>query len=300
MVLANKGLAVVDELDKMGDEDRSALHQALEQQIVTISKANIQATLNAQTTLLAAANPKLERFDPYTQIASQIDLPATLINRFDLIFTIRDIPSIERDEKIALHVLETAHKDEIYKTEVTPAFLKNYVAYAKQIIKPKLTKEAVNEVKDYYVKLRNSGKADDEGIKPIPISARQLEGLIRLAEASAKLRLDNIVTKEDAKRAIELMHHCLMQVGFDPETGQIDIDRISTGIAASTRSKIIAIKEIINELDAKGLKLIPIEEIIAQAALKGIEESKVEDAIDKLKRSGDIFEPKHGFIGKTS
>jgi len=120
-----------------------------------------------------------------------------------------------------------------------------------------------------------------------------------MSEASAKLRLDSKVTAEDARRAIDLLTYCLMQVGFDPETGQIDIDRISIGITASTRSKIIIIKEIIFELDGKGLKQIPIEEIIAQAASKGIEETKVEEAIEQLKKSGDIFEPKRGFISKV-
>lgn len=299
LVLSNKGLCCIDELDKIDKEETGALHSAMEQQIIAISKANVQATLNAQTTILAAANPKLGRFDPYSPIASQIDLPATLINRFDLIFPMRDIPSKDRDEKIALHVLETVHKEEIYKTDVTPKFLRKYVAYSKQKIIPKLTKAAIDEIKNYYVKLRNSGKADDEGIKPIPISARQLEGLVRLAEASAKLRLDDNATKEDARMAIDLMNYCLMQVGFDPETGQIDIDRISTGVTASTRSKIIAVKEIIFELSVKGMKEIPIEEIFAQAALKGIEERKVEDAIDQLKKIGDVFEPKRGFVARV-
>ncbi len=299
LVLANKGLCCIDELDKIDKEDTGALHSAMEQQIIPISKANIQATLSAQTTLLAAANPKLGRFDPYTPIASQIDLPPTLINRFDLIFPIRDIPSKERDERIALHVLETAHKEETYQTDITTNILRKYIAYAKQKIRPNMTKAAINEIKDFYVKLRNSGKADDEGIKPIPISARQLEGLIRLSEASARVRLDDKVTKEDARKAIDLLTHCLMQVGFDPETGQIDIDRISTGISASTRSKIIAVKEIINLFESKGMREIPIENIIAEAAAKGIEESKVEEAIEQLKKSGDIFEPKRNFVSKV-
>ena len=300
LVLAKKGLCAIDELDKIDKEDTAALHSAMEQQIIPISKANIQATLTSQTSLLAAANPKLGRFDPYTPIASQIDLPSTLINRFDLIFPVRDIPNKDKDEKIALHVLESSHNEEIYRGEVSVNFLRKYIAYAKQKLKPKLTKIAIHEIKDFYVQLRNSGKSDDEGIKPIPISARQLEGLVRLAEASAKVRLDNEVSKEDARRAIELLRYCLMQVGFDPETGQIDIDRISTGISASTRGKIIAVKEIIIDLERKGLKDIPLEEIITQAASRGIEEGKVEEAIDQLKKSGDIFEPKRGYISRVN
>src|SRR6056297_3313534 len=105
MVLSNKGLVCIDELEKMDPQDRSAMHEAMEQQTVTISKANVQATLRAETSVLAAANPKFGRFDPYQSIAQQIELPPTLINRFDIIFTLRDIPNREKDERIAKHVL---------------------------------------------------------------------------------------------------------------------------------------------------------------------------------------------------
>ncbi|MBS3111661.1 minichromosome maintenance protein MCM [Candidatus Woesearchaeota archaeon] len=299
MALAHKGIAVVDELDKMSHEDRSALHSALEQQIITIAKANIQATLNSQTTLLAAANPKLGRFDPYTPIAGQINLPPSLLNRFDLIFPVRDLPNKENDERIASHVLESTIDDSLFDTEVRVDFMKKYVSYTKQRIHPRLTKGAINEIKDFYVKLRNSGSSsDDKGVKPIPISARQLEGLMRLAEASAKVRLDEKVRREDALRAIELLRSCLMDVGFDPETGMIDIDRMTSSITASVRGKIGLVKEIINEFESKGMKIIPVEEIIASAALKGLDESSVEETIEKLKRSGDLFEPKKGHISK--
>ncbi|MFA4887211.1 MAG: LAGLIDADG family homing endonuclease [Candidatus Nanoarchaeia archaeon] len=265
---------------------------------VTISKANVQSTLTAQTSMLAAANPKLGRFDPYSPIAAQIDLPPSLINRFDLIFTLRDMPDKVKDEKIALHVLETAQRKETYQTEITPEFLRKYLAYVKQYIHPVMTKAAITAIKDFYVDLRNSGKADEGGVRPIPISARQLEALIRLSEASAKIRLDEKITREDAMRAITLLKGCLMEVGFDPETGQIDIDRVSGGITASTRNKIMNIKEIITALEAKGIRTIPIDQIVAEAALKGIEEGKVYETLEQLKRSGDLFEPKKGFIQK--
>ena len=296
LALANKGIAVVDELDKMTPEDRDALHEALEQQTITISKANVQATLSAQTTLLAAANPKLGRFDPYSPLAGQIDLPSTLINRFDLIFPIRDIPSTEHDTKIALHVLEEAHKPETYSGDVSEHFLKKYIAYAKQTIKPTLTKSAVNEIKDFYVSLRNSSQNEEGGIKAIPISARQLEGLIRLAEASAKIRLDTKVNKDDARRAIELLRYCLMQVGFDPETGQIDMDRMSTGIGASARGRIMTLRDVIHSFDVKGMKNIPLDELYAEAALKNIDQHKVDEALEQLNRAGEVFYPKRGFV----
>ncbi len=287
----------LDELDKISVEDSSSLHEALEQQTVTISKANIQATLRAETTVLAAANPKFGRFDPYAPIASQINMPPTLINRFDLIFPIRDIPNTERDTKIALHVLELQKKADSFVAEIPPNKLRKYISYVKQKVSPKLTDGAIQDIKSFYVSLRNSPQQGDESIKPIPISARQLEALVRLSEAVAKIRLSDKVTVKDTKRAITLLKHCLMQVGFDPETGKMDIDRIS-GIPASVRGKIVTIKEIINQLEQKVGKQIPVEDIIVEATDRGIKEEDIKEAIEKLKRSGDVFEPRNGFISR--
>ncbi|MBI2106181.1 minichromosome maintenance protein MCM [Candidatus Woesearchaeota archaeon] len=297
-VLANGGFCILDEMDKINPEDISALHQALEQQIITIAKANVQATLKAKTTLLAAANPKLGRFDPYIPIASQINLPSTLINRFDLIFPMRDIPSREFDDKVASHVLNLQQKPDDIKTEFPPEFLKKYISYARQKIKPALTKEAVEEIKTFYVSLRNLPSIGEQELRPIPISARQLEALVRLAEGSARVRLSKKVTKKDAQMAIETLKRCLMQVGFDPETGQIDIDRISTGITTSQRSKIVKIQALINELTRKIGKRIPIDDLIMEASEQGIEEEQVNEAIEILKRDGTIYQPSSNMIEK--
>ncbi len=298
LVLANGGFAMIDELDKMTKEDTSSLHEALEQQTITISKANIQATLRTRTTVLAAANPKFGRFDPYQPIAAQIELPPALINRFDLIFPIRDIPNKEKDTKIASLVLSIQQDTKTLNPPVTVDILKKYVAYVRQKVFPALTKGAIEEIKDFYVNLRNSGQFGDEGIKPIPISARQLEALVRLSEGSARVRLSTKVTREDAKKAINILKYCLMQVGFDYETGQIDIDRIQTGITASSRNKIAIVRDIITALEEKGKKTIPIEEILAEAQAKGLTDQQVDEVLDKMKRAGDLFEPKQGFISK--
>ena len=298
LVLANGGICCIDELDKMNKEDRDAMHEALEQQTITISKANIQATLRAETTVLAAANPKFGRFDPYEVIAKQIDLPSTLINRFDLIFPIKDIPRKDKDEEMAEFILRL-HKDTTSIKEVIPTeILRKYIAYARQRIKPKLTNQALEEIKNYYLKMRSTSYGGEGEIKPIPISARQLEALVRLAEASAKTRLSKRVTKKDARRAIELLHHCLSLVGMDPETGKIDIDRLTTGIPASQRSHISIIREIINQLEETIGKEIPEEEVYRLAKEKGLSEDETEEILEKLRRAGDIFSPKKGVIQK--
>ncbi len=296
LVLANKGHCMIDELDKMAKEDGWAMHEALEQQTVTISKANIQATLRCETTVLAAANPKFGRFDPYETVANQIDLAPTLINRFDLIFPIKDIPDAKKDEKLASFMLEL-HQNNIETPPLTTEFLRKYIAYARKNIVPKLTDGAIEELKEYFIKMRASA-GTGASARVVPISARQLEGLVRLSEASAKLHLRDKVLKKDAKKAVELLDYCLRQVAMDEETGQIDIDRIATSMPASQRNKIITVKEAIADLENKVGKVIPIEDIVKEAQSKGLNESEIEDIIQKLKKSGDIFEPRHGFISR--
>ncbi len=298
LVLASDGIACIDEMDKMSKEDTSAMHEALEQQTISISKANVQATLIARTTVLAAANPKLGRFDPYGILAEQIALPPALINRFDLIFPVKDLPNKKRDAKLATHILELHRNPKEITAPIKTEMVRKYVAYAKQNVSPLLTDASLEEIREYYVKMRSQGISEDGGIHAIPISARQLEALVRLAEASARTRLSKTVTKKDAQRSISLIHYCLQQVGMDVETGEFDIDRISTGVSATKRSKIVAVKEIIIELENKVGKIIPIEEVVNIAKEKKIEEADVDEAIEKLKRGGDLFEPRRGFISR--
>lgn len=296
LVLANRGLCCIDELDKMSKEDGWAMHEALEQQTVTISKANIQASLRCETTVLAAANPKFGRFDPYDTIANQINLAPTLINRFDLIFPIKDVPDPAKDERMAKFILEL-HKNNVESPAIPTKLLRKFFAFARQNCFPKLTDAAIDELREYYIKMRSSA-IGDKGVKAIPISARQLEGLVRLSEASAKLHLRGEVLKKDAKKAIELLDYCLRQVAFDEETGTIDIDRIATDTPASSRNKIHIMREIINDLSAKLGDTVPEDEVIKSAVEKDIPEADAEELLQKMKRAGDIFEPRRGFISK--
>jgi len=298
MVLAHKGLVCIDELEKMDPQDRSAMHEAMEQQTITVTKANVQATLRAETSVLAAANPKFGRFDPYQSIAQQIDLPPTLINRFDVIFTLRDIPDREKDTRIASHVLaehQKAGEDMLIPREL----FRKYVAYAKQRISPVLTKDSVEEIKKFYIELRNRPVSSESAMRPIPISARQLQALIRLSEASAKIRLSEKVTKDDAKNAIEIIKYYLMQVGYDYESKTFDIDRISTGIPTSQRNKIVLVRETITNLESKLGKMVPVEEVEKELEDK-LSKTEITEAIEKLQSSGDLFKPRKGFVQRTS
>ena len=164
-------------------------------------------------------------------------------------------------------------------------------------VNPKMTDVAIDELKAYYVSMRNSGTGEEAGIKSIPITARQLEALVRLSEAAAKIRMSKQVTKKDAQKAIELVDYCLNQIAKDSETGKIDIDRLSSRITATQRGSISIVKEIIHALEEQlENKIIPIENIIEAAKEKNLNNEVVEEVLEKLRRTGDIFEPKRGFI----
>jgi replicative DNA helicase Mcm len=168
----------------MSKEDRNALHTAMEQQIVTIDKANIHITLRAETSILAAANPKGGRFTDDRDIIEQIDLPPTLMSRFDLIFPLRDRPNPERDMEIAKHVILAHKTPDAFKPAIDINLLRKYIAYAKKVSKPIISEEAMERISNFYVDLREKGKERNM----ITITTRQLEAIIRLAEASARVR----------------------------------------------------------------------------------------------------------------
>jgi len=299
LVLADLGIACVDELDKMNPKDRDALHQAMEQQEISVAKAGINATLKSRCALLGAANPKLGRFEEYTPIADQINIPPALLSRFDLIFPLTDKPDKERDEALAEHILQVHRYGEMLErnesveaSKITPIFepdfLRKYIAYAKRHVFPVMTREAMDKIRDYYVGMRAKSK------ETIPFTPRQLEAFIRLAEASARMRLSNVVTAEDAERAIKIVEYYLTKVGMDRETETIDIDIITTGIPRSQKDKmktlVDIIREICDEIDAPA----PFEEIVSRAEQQGLDKTTVESLIVKMRREGIIFEPKHG------
>ena len=297
MVLSNKGIVCIDEIEKMEQQDRSAMHEAMEQQTVTISKANVQASLRAETSVLAAGNPKFGRFDPYQAIAQQINIEPTLLNRFDVIFMLRDLPDKSKDEAIASHVL-FEQQDTKQRGSIDSELFRKYIAYAKQKFHPRLTDEAIKSIKDFYVNLRNAPTSSESPLKPIPITARQLEALVRLSEASARSRLSDNVEKIDADRSIELMKFYLLQAGYDYETKSFDIDKIVTGVTSSKRGKILEVKEAIIKLESRIGKLIPLEEI--EKELEGkLQKIEIDEALDKLNLSGDIFHPRKGYIQRV-
>jgi replicative DNA helicase Mcm len=292
LILAGGGIACIDEFDKMNPEDRSAMHEALEQQTISVAKAGIVATFRADTAVLAAANPKFSRFDSYKPLGEQFDIPPTLLSRFDLIFPIRDILDKEVDREIADHILKihgTSTDMKALEPEISTQLLRKYIAYARKNVNPVLSPDASEKIKDYYVELRSGSK---DTVRATP---RQLEALIRLSEASAKVRLSSVVTVTDAERAISLTEFVLKEVAYDQSTGQIDIDRIVSDHPKSTRDRIKIIEEIVSGLIKESSEhFASHDEVIEVAKGRGLDRFRTEEILTELKTKGVIYEPRHG------
>jgi replicative DNA helicase Mcm len=296
LVLADKGVACIDEIDKMRPEDRVAIHEAMEQHTVSVAKGGIVATLNARTAILAAANPALGRYEQRRTIAENISLPVTILSRFDLIFVLRDVPNKDIDSKMSEHILE------IHRRGLTPLeppipleLLKKYVSYAKGI-KPVLTNEALQRLKDFYLAMRSVSESEGS---PIAITARQLESLVRLAEARARAALRTEVLAEDAEAAINIMKRSLEEVGIDLSSYKFDIDLIMTGKPKSLRDKLQTLLSVLTEME-KEIGMVEKVALINRLETEyKIPRNEVERLIAQLQREGTIYEPREGYLKKT-
>jgi replicative DNA helicase Mcm len=294
LVLADGGMAIVDELDKMSPDDRVAMHEALEQQTISIAKAGITSTLNARCPVLAAANPKLGRFSNERPIADQIDLPPTLLSRFDVIFSIRDVPDQARDRRLASRIL-ASHRDverpgglaeEAAVSPFPPGLLKKYIAYARREIRPALTDEALGILEDYYVRVRRQG---EEPNSPVPITARQLEALVRLSEAAARARLSPTVGSEDAHRATQIMTNFLQRVSMTSD-GKLDIDLTQTGVGHHTRQRFEIARELMQELQGGPGGHFTFEAFVEAAEKRQISRAQADAIVHSLRNQGEIIE----------
>ncbi len=304
IALSNGGICAVDELDKATDEQRDALLEPMEQQTITVSKANIQATLLARTSILGGANPKDYRFDSFKSIPEQINLPLPLINRFDLIFPIKDSPDPKKDEELARMVLVEETTNESESTILSTIELRKYISYARRI-KPKFDKEATEEIIKTYRDIRNPKPDYKDGLnqsakpQPIPINPRQLHAIRRLAESKARARLSKNVTIEDSKRAVEIFTNFLNTMSLDPETGKVDVDRLETGVTSSERNRAKIIRDILLDLERNG-KVICQDDVLKEAEIKGTEEKKVMETIKYLISQGEYFETKPNYLMRTT
>jgi len=292
VVLGDQGLVCIDEFDKMRPEDRSALHEVMEQQSASIAKGGIVATLNARTSILAAANPMFGKYDIFKNIYENVNLPIPLLTRFDLVFIVRDIPSQEKDRNIAQHIISQHGFSGTDTTSLIDIdILTKYLSYAKRG-EPALTKEAENLIMEFYLKMRNISGDDKENM--ITITPRQLEGLIRLATARARLLLKNKVEGEDADRAIYLFNEMLKNSGTDVNTGKVDIG-VLQGRPKSEVSKLTMFMEILRSLEGEPKSSVPEQEFVDELAKSDkFSEEEAREYIRRMIRDASIYESKPG------
>lgn len=307
IVLANGGVAAIDEFDKMDTADRSALHEAMEQQTVSIAKAGIVATLKAQTAIIAAANPHSGRYDRYKTPTQNIRLPPSLLSRFDLIFVVVDRPNKSEDAQMAEFILKNSMvkpEDNFEDLDESTApipndLLKKYIKHARRTYHPILTNEAKERIKEFYLNLRNQYDSEDAIIS---ILARNLDALVRLSEAHAKMALRDSVKREDVEEIIKLFKRYLKDTGYDETTGKIDMDRIFVGQSRSNLNRLESLmnrlKEIFDENNWRSLDKSNVVQILELE--ENLDKKFIENALQELINEGTLYEPKSNFIKFTN
>lgn len=297
--MAHNRVIGIDEFEKMNEDDRKAIHSVMEQGLVDIAKAGIVTSLLARCPIFANANPKDGRYSAYKPFNEQIDLPPTIISRFDLIFMVEDKEDEKTDREIMHHMMMTRRDGMDYLNSnqdlFSEEFLAKYIYYVKKHYHPKIPDDIMKNVEDKYVEMRRRGKNG-----AVKITHRQGQALDRLLCAHARLRQSDVVTEYDVDKVFKIWENS-MESSRDPETGEIDVDMIMTGRPKSQRDKIQIIRDAINRLDRKnndeGAK---IPEVYEEAKEDGVPEQFIRKIIDELKQKGDAYEPKTGMTLKLT
>lgn len=296
-VKAHRGVLAIDELDDMPAEVRAALLEPMSKQTIHVTKGGVNATLPTRTAVIAAANPVHGRFDPYEPWVQQFDLSSALLQRFDLIFTFVDEPDEETDERIGGHILDTRDAakreqtdDDVADTPVDADTLRAWIALAKQQPKPVFADDAVRDhILESFTDLRGLHGYDDGADDPVPVTFRSLEGIVRIAEAAAKLEFSATIEQRHIRIATNLVGESMQDIGRDPDTGDLDADIVETGASASQRERRKHVAQAIRELHDEYDGNVPIE--VVADHLDRFDESTIREDIDHWKQQGEAIEP---------
>jgi DNA replication licensing factor MCM5 len=278
MVLADGGVVCIDEFDKMRDEDRVAIHEAMEQQTISIAKAGITTMLNSRTSVLAAANPIFGRYDDLKTAGENIDFQSTILSRFDMIFILKDSHEEANDQRIARHVMgihrQQGIPEEINQVDFDIQTMRRYISYARTRCAPRLGEEAAEKLSSYYVRIRSEIRSLEHQMgtrAAVPITVRQLEAVVRISEALAKLTLCPTVREDHVEEAIRLFQLSTMNA---VESGSV-VDNM----------QVDALKSDIRQIEEEVRQRLPIGSqasisvLLSEYQARGIPETAVHRAL---------------------
>ena len=297
LVLADGGLVAIDEFDKMREQDRVAIHEAMEQQTISIAKAGITTILNSRTSVLAAANPIFGRYDDMRSATENIDFQTSILSRFDLIFIVRDVQDERRDTQLARHVinvhrngneaLEQMERDSDRPMIPIP-LLKRYIGYAKKKCAPRLNEAAATSLKNHYVRFRQSVQREGGAGGIIPITVRQLEAVVRISEGLARMELSDVADERHVNEAIRLFqvstYRAAMQGG-----GEAGGSRAGGGMVGGSdfdRQVLGGEKEV--RLRMPNGSSMGREQLVAHLENRGIQRAAAEKAIENMAQRNEL------------